>query len=147
MCDKENCKREKSDYLAEYTEVMAELRHYSSLRFAIFAVFATAMTVLGAVVFDAEFEKSTQALNVSVKVLGLALAISFAGFEYITDSYLKAFGERAVMLEEMLCYSIWKSRPKGSSVLVRIFVFLLFMSVIFGWFFLLISTWFKIVPV
>lgn len=100
-----------ADNRAEYTEVMAGLRHYSALRFAVFTLFVAVAGGLSTVAFGIGIDKPNSQLSLVARLAGVVVTFIFAGFEYLTDRYLKTFGDTAKELEPLLGFSLWSRRP------------------------------------
>jgi hypothetical protein len=81
----------------EYTEALLSLRHYSSLRFAIFSVFIAITAALVSVLFGKDAIDAPR-VRTALQALGLWTAFVFLWIEITLDGYVTAFGEKALAI-------------------------------------------------
>lgn len=92
----------------EYREVLASLRHYSNLRFAIAGVFIAITGFLVAALYGKEPLRAPPEIGHILRGFGLVAAAAFGWIEFTLDGYINAFGKKAVGL----CpNSHWAARP------------------------------------
>jgi hypothetical protein len=122
----------------EYTEVMAHLRHYSGLRFAVLTVFIAIMGGLLTLSFGVGMSTPDATLARVARLAGIVITLAFACFEYVIDSYLLTFGKRANDLEHALGYAVWSQRPTHLRWIVTLAIGGLYLSVLVFWMFALV---------
>lgn len=93
---------------AEYAEVLASLRHYSNLRYAIAGVFIAITGFLIAALYGKEPLQAPPEVGYAVRAFGLITAFAFGWIERTLDGYLTAFGKVALRLRPD---SHWATRP------------------------------------
>lgn len=97
----------------QYSEANSNLRHYSTLRFAIFTVY---FAIIGGVIaLGFGVAKIHQAGNVDIrfwaKCAGLLVSASFATLEVICERYLRHFQDVLEELEQDLDYKQMATKP------------------------------------
>ena len=92
----------------EYREVLASLRHYSNLRFAIAGVFIAITGFLVAALYGKEPLRAQPEIGHILRGFGLVIAGAFWWIEFTLDGYINAFGKKAVGLRSN---SHWAARP------------------------------------
>ncbi len=101
----------------EYAEVMANIRHYSNLRFAIVGVFIAITGALIAALFGKEALVGPPEIGMALRVFGLITTATFWWIEFTLNGYLTAFGEAAKKLHPG---SHWNQRPSLRRQLVPV---------------------------
>ena len=102
-------------YKQEYTEVCANNRHYSNLRFAIFtACFLIFGGLVSLIYGDKTNFESNPSMKLQLKMGGLLVSIIFFIFEWYCSGYLLRFIERAKELEKKLGYKQFTNREEYS---------------------------------
>lgn len=89
----------------DYAEVMASIRHYSTLRFAMLTVFVAISGGLLSVLYS---DTAPAPLIRLAPLLGVAAALIFGWLEITLDKYLSAFGKVADALKPD---GHWRQRP------------------------------------
>ncbi|MGE3385083.1 MAG: hypothetical protein AB7L70_19325, partial [Pyrinomonadaceae bacterium] len=92
--------------MQEYTEINANIRHYSTLRFTVFTVFFVAFGGVAAVAFGLVSPRDGvhPILNLMAKFAGFLLTILFFYYECLIISVLMKNRERGTELEKHLGY-------------------------------------------
>ena len=113
----------------EYSDVSANMRHYSELRFKRITVFLVAT---GALLGAQELQLGTSESSWAFSAVGLFVTISFWIMAVRAAHYYWNFRERAVKLEDKLNYSQYKNLPKRWKI-TSIAVHLLFAGFMVMW--------------
>lgn len=95
--------------VAHYTELCSAFRHYSNLRFAVFAVF---FALQGGVVQSVitAIQAAQSFIEIASKIVGLLICLIFWFFENVIISYINFLDDQLETVEKKLGYSIYTSR-------------------------------------
>lgn len=116
----------------EYIEIIASLRHYSSLRFSALSVFyaVTAALVIGAYGLNAmEGVQIDATLSPIFKAMGLLATLIFYTYDVMIDGYQVGFRRH---LKNIWPYSHWFKRP-SYGLFFQVPIWLLYWSLLAFW--------------
>lgn len=102
----------------EYTEVNHNIRHYSNLRFTIFAVYFAVLS--GVVLVSISSNQILPSAPKLVRALGLLITIFFWYYQERASQFYEHFADRGMELERLLGYQQITKRPRPN---LRIFYF------------------------
>ncbi len=125
---------------AEYGEVLASLRHYSNLRYAILGVFIAITGFLIAALYGKEPLQAPPQVGYAIRMFGLIAALAFGWIEVTLNGYLTAFGKAALRLRPD---SHWALRPRHLNKGVPAAAILIHVAAAVFW---LVSFWLPAIP-
>lgn len=117
-----NGQRSRSEHAErEHSELSSNIRHYSTLRFAVFCGYLVLVAGVAGAVFSGSPLANAETVWRRLAASVLPILTGFIGlggslFETRLWKYLRSFKRRAGALEEQLGYEIWSAVPEGRFV-------------------------------
>ena len=121
------------DFLEEYKDASANMRHYGRMRFAHLALFMVAMGCLLKTVFPPDLGLS-KILVVTLKIAGIILTVVFAVLHHRVVCHFQNYRKRAVELEKnYLGFSQHSSRNENPRVRAATALWVIYLAFLVLW--------------
>jgi hypothetical protein len=124
---KQSRKRPFEELKLEYTEVNQNIRHYSNLRFTIFAVYFAILSAV--VIFAFGDNQFFLAAPKVASVLGLLITLFFWYYQVRASQFYEYFSSRGRELEQLLGFQQITKRPVPN---LRLFYFHMVTNIFFA---------------